>query len=149
MSRRARLAHPTHGGPAGRAEIMVDPGPGVTRAGIDLVRTVEPNAFARKIRGAAPWRARAALAVLAMADVDHDRLGGDDDAEAATQALCGSRHLRCLPLNDGPIIRQNMAARFINCVTANDFFWRCDFVRRNSSGADARSIANAKRDDYL
>src|ERR1700730_10067395 len=98
----AGLAGPTHRGYAGRTEIVVDPGAGVTRAGIDLVRTVEPNVLARKIRGAAPGHARAALAVLTMTHINHDRLGRDDDAKVATQSSGGSRHM-LVPLTAGPV----------------------------------------------
>lgn len=83
--------------------MVVDAGPGIARAGINLVGTIEADGFARKIRGAAPWHARAALAVFTVAHVDHDRLGRDDDAEVATQASGGSRHIRCLPLIAGAI----------------------------------------------
>jgi hypothetical protein len=101
-SRGACIPGPTQRGSAGRAEMVIDAGPSVTRPRIDLVGTIQADGFARKIRRAAPWRAGAALAVFTMAPVDHHGLCRDGEAEVATQASGGSRHAGCLP---GPLVR--------------------------------------------
>ena len=61
-SRGACLPGPANGDPAGRAEMMVDTSPGVTRPSIDVVGTIESDGFPWKIRVAGPRHARAALA---------------------------------------------------------------------------------------
>jgi hypothetical protein len=89
---RSALAGPANRGAAVRTEMMIDPGPCVAGAGVDFVRPIEANMFFCKVGGAGPGRTRSPLAVVAMTDIDHDRLARDDDAELTAKALRGSFH---------------------------------------------------------
>ena len=72
--------------------MMIDPGPRVAGAGVDLIRSIQTNVFLWKIGAAGPGHAGSSLAVAAMADVDHSRLACDDDAKLTAKALRGSFH---------------------------------------------------------